>query len=161
LDAWLACARRTAVANVNVIVVIVLDRRAFVPFCSSVPTLHHTTTSPPATATRPPARRHQHPTPTNPEDCPPSSSLSHSVDTPTSLPPLLLTPDHRCTHAHLKSNESWKYCPGQRHGLLLLMKSHHGAYQPSCQFDQPTATRSPARHGHSLRLVRKPCEIRR
>lgn len=40
LDAWPACALRTVVASVNVIVVVVLDRRPFVAFCSSVP---HTT----------------------------------------------------------------------------------------------------------------------
>jgi hypothetical protein len=61
LDAWPACARRTAVASVNVIVVVVLDRRPLWPSVLLFLLLHHTTTSPPATATR-----HHHSTPTNP-----------------------------------------------------------------------------------------------
>ena len=54
LDAWPACARRTVVASVNVIVVVVLDRCPLWPSVLLFLNLHHTTTTPPKTATRPP-----------------------------------------------------------------------------------------------------------
>jgi hypothetical protein len=161
LHAWPAYARRTAVANVNVIPLVVLDRRqgARMLFCSSY-SPHYTTPPARPRLDRPPSPLH-HSTPTKPEDPTqrPSCSLSFALDTPTSLPPLLFTSVLYCPRAHLKTNKSWQYCLGQRRRLLLLRKNHHGAYQPSNQLDHPTATWSPARHGRPLRLFWKPCEI--
>ena len=162
LDAWPACARRTVVASVNVIVVTVLDRCPLWPNVLLFLNLHHTTTTPPKTATRPPD----------------ITTPPHQLRAPNALPHLipLLPTDWTRRHrfhryslhqsftalAHTwKNNKSWIHCLGQRRRLLLLRKSHHGAYQPSNQLDHPTATWSPARHGRPLRLVWKPCEIRR
>ena len=100
LDAWPACARRTVVASVNVIVVTVLDRCPLWPNVLLFLNLHCTTTTPPKTATRSPDITTP-PPPTNNTQRPPSS-LSFPLDTPTSLPPLLLTSVIYCPRAHLE-----------------------------------------------------------
>jgi hypothetical protein len=123
LDAWPACARRTVVASVNVIVVTVLDRCPLCPNVLLFLNLHHTTTTPPKTATRSPDITTP-PPPTNNTQRPPSSypSPSHPLETPTSLPPLLLTSVIYCSRAHLEEQQELGSLPGTKTPLVAIEK---------------------------------------